>query len=142
MTTLHEIYFIKFAPTISIEWMKRFHAHIYFETKDLELADALFARARNIDFFQSVSLHLKPIGPHPLAMIEVHFSEATLTFAIAWLEAQRGVFPTLIHEDTGDDHRDHTEGIKWLGKKLSLDFTFFELVKLRPEIAIHSKVTT
>ena len=32
----------------------------------------------------------------------------------------------LLHEDTGDDVRDHTEGARWLGNKLKLDLAWLE----------------
>lgn len=32
----------------------------------------------------------------------------------------------LLHEDTGDDLRDHTEGTRWLGNELKLDLVWLE----------------
>src|SRR4051812_8926505 len=113
--------------------MKRFHAHIYFESENLELGLALAERAHSVKLFESVMCHEQPVGPHPTAMIEVQFGEPSYTSVLEWIEANRGSFSVLIHQDTGDDFKDHSEGIQWIGKKLLLDFAFFELIQARPD---------
>lgn len=116
---------------------KRFHAHIYFEPKDLEGARSLAERARTINQFQFVTLSEIPIGPHPMGMIEIHFSEPSQSVAIDWIKNNRGSFSVLIHQDTGDDVKDHTENIQWLGPTVPLDFSFFELIRRRPDLRVH-----
>jgi aromatic ring-cleaving dioxygenase len=118
--------------------MKRFHIHIYFEPGDVEEARALAGRARDINLFESVKLHERPIGPHPIGMIEAHFRGSAYDSVMGWVEANRGFFSALIHPDTGDDFKDHTDEIRWLGKELPLNFTFFEWIRMRPEFRIHS----
>lgn len=117
--------------------MKHFHAHIYFAPKDIEHARNLAKYALLIELFESVKFHERPIGPHPTGMIEMHFGDSSYTSAVEWIETHRGVFSVLIHQDTGDDFRDHSDGIRWLGKKLPLDFAFFELVQSHPELRVH-----
>jgi len=121
--------------------MNRFHAHVYFASGDLERARFLVNRAGLMNLFELVKLHEQPIGPHPTAMIEVHFSEQFYIAALDWLEANRGVFSVLIHQDTGDDFKNHTDGIQWLGKRMPLDFNFFELIQIHPELEIHQRKT-
>lgn len=106
--------------------MKHFHAHIYFEPNRLENARTCSVNADLIGLFDFVKLHERPIGPHPTGMIEAHFTESSYASALAWLETNRGDFSVLIHQATGDDLKDHTNGIRWLGKELPLNFDFFE----------------
>lgn len=118
--------------------MKRFHVHIYFEPNNLENARFLANRAEQTSLFEFVKLQEEPIGPHPTGMIEGHFNELSYVPVLNWLETNRGPSSVLIHQDTGDDFKDHTTGARWLGKELSLDFNFFELIQARPEFRIHS----
>lgn len=87
--------------------------------------------------FDVIELYEQPIGPHPRGMIEMHFGEPCRTKAIEWLETHHDHFSVLIHEDTGDDVKDHTYNIRWLGPVLPIDFGFFELIKIRPDLRIH-----
>ena len=89
------------------------------------------------DRFESVKIQEKPVVPHPTGMIEIHFGEPCYNKVIEWLNVNRGVLTAMVHEDTGDDFKDHTDGIRWLGKELPLDFSFFELILERPDLRIH-----
>ncbi len=117
--------------------MKYFHVHIYFEPDGLEVARLLTKRAQQTRLFEFVKLHEQPIGPHPTGMIEGHFGEVSYVSVLDWLETNRGSFSVLIHQETGDDFKDHTVGARWLGKEISLDFNFFELIRVHPEFRIH-----
>ncbi len=117
--------------------MKHFHVHIYFEPDTLERARLLAERASLMDLFEFVKLHEQPIGPHPTGMIEAHFNQPSYHSVSDWVKANRGAFSALIHSDTGDDIKDHTDGIAWLGKELPLDFDFFKLIEAHPEFRIH-----
>lgn len=117
--------------------MKHFHAHIYFKPSSLEQAHICKANAEQSEIFEIVKFYEKAVGPHARGMIEAHFSEPICPAAIAWLEANRGEFSVLIHQDTGDDVKDHTDGIRWLGEVLPIDFDFFELILSRPDLRIN-----
>lgn len=117
--------------------MKRFHAHLYFEPENLEFASALAGRAHLLGCFEAIGLYEEPVGPHPTGMIELQFSEPFYASAVEWIEANRGNFSALIHPDTGEDLKDHSEGIRWLGKELPLNFKFFEFILVRPDLRIH-----
>lgn len=121
--------------------MKRFHVHIYFEENCLEAARVLKATANQVGLFEFVKFHEQPVGPHSTGMIEAHFNESAYTNVLEWVEASRGAFSALIHQDTGDDYKDHTDGIRWLGKELPLKFGFFDLILGSPELRIHQPKT-
>lgn len=117
--------------------MKHFHAHIYFEPEARKIALLWSMRAELAGLFELVNYREQPVGPHATGMIEAHFSESAHGRVLEWLRANRGSFSVLIHQDTGDDFKDHTDGIKWLGKELPLKFDFFERVQKNPELRIH-----
>ena len=117
--------------------MKRLHGHIYFIPEDFVKAEELYEKALLNAEFLYCKIHSKPIGPHPLGMIEVHFNENNLESCRNWLQANRNSLSVLIHIDTGDDVVDHTENIEWLGAPVEIDFSFFELIKTRPDLKVH-----
>lgn len=119
--------------------MKSYHAHVYFHSDELEAARSFRARASSQTQFDFSGIAERPVGPHPLGMVELHFNETQLNWARTWLEQNRKAFSVLIHEDTADDIKDHTENIQWLGAPVKLDFSFFELIKTRPDLVIHKK---
>lgn len=117
--------------------MKHFHVHVYFESHSLDRARRWASDADRTGLFELVKFHSRPVGPHPTGMIEAHFSEPSYAFILKWLESNRGEFSVLIHQDTGDDFKDHTDDIRWLGKEVPLKFDFFDLIQDRPELRIH-----
>ncbi|KAF9240667.1 DOPA-like domain-containing protein [Melanogaster broomeanus] len=63
----------------------------------------------------------RPVGPHPTAMFEVHVFNPHQTGALfSWLVVNRGPCDVLIHPNTGDTYRDHTELATWMGKQWPL----------------------
>jgi aromatic ring-cleaving dioxygenase len=63
----------------------------------------------------------KPIGPHPIAMFEVNlFTPAQFGAFVPWLVINRGPLSALLHPNTGDDIRDHTQRATWLGQPFPL----------------------
>ncbi|KAG0709344.1 DOPA-like domain-containing protein [Suillus ampliporus] len=69
----------------------------------------------------------KPIGPHPTAMFEVNTFNPHQTGAFfSWLVVHRGPCDVLVHPNTGDSFRDHTELATWIGRRWPL---YDELLK-------------
>lgn len=117
--------------------MKHFHAHIYFESDQQPEITKLRLLALSDTLFTLNKLHEKPVGPHPKAMLELHFTDVAYERAMAWLKANCFSFSVLIHQDTGDDFKDHTDDIHWLGEVLPINFSFFELIQSHPELRVH-----
>ena len=67
-----------------------------------------------------------PIGPHPLPMYQANYSTQNQEAVEKMLEAECGDLSILLHEDTGNDLHDHTEGVRWLGTPLNLDLVWLE----------------
>src|SRR4051812_19525022 len=103
-----------------------YHAHIYFPQNEVDFARAFYKEASKQPYFDFYGMVEQPIGPHPTGMIELHFGDSTAARANEWLSKNRKSLTVLVHEDTGDDVRDHTENIVWFGPPVKLDFGFFE----------------
>ena len=72
----------------------------------------------------------KPIGPHPVAMFEVNiFTPAQFGAFIPWLVINRGPLSALIHPNTGDSERDHTQRATWMGERIPLDLGIFKQMR-------------
>lgn len=56
----------------------------------------------------------QPIGPHPVGMFEVNvFTPAQFGAFVAWLVIHRGPLSALIHPNTEDEYRDHSQWATW-----------------------------
>jgi len=110
---------------------QKFHAHIYFELHEQTTAEALYLAIHTLMLprVRLGTFHLRLVGPHALPMFTVMFEAPEKIALLQFLERNGGGLSMLIHEDTGDDYRDHTDGAQWLGKQLPIDFTHFERVK-------------
>lgn len=108
-----------------------FDIHIYFLQEDKEevkFANELWERIRRE--FPELRIYRvwdKAIGPHPLAMFEVNlFTPEQFGAFIPWLVIHRGPLSALIHPNTGEDERDHTQRATWMGHPLPLNLKMFK----------------
>ncbi len=107
-----------------------FHAHVYFDTASRDTA----ARVRDsLGAKFDVRLgrwHDKLIGPHPKAMYQVAFLPDQFSKVVPWLMLNREGLDILIHPETGDDVKDHTDHSLWLGEKLELNIEFLQKLRI------------
>ena len=119
---------------------QHYHAHIYFDRASQGFAEELFKRVGLLfdpSEVKAACFRDHPVGPHPLPMFELNFHEEMKEEVVQWLERERRGLGVLVHEDTGQDERDHLENLLWLGDRLPIDFKFFEKIKTHPELKIH-----
>lgn len=65
-----------------------------------------------------------------MAMFEVNvFTPAQFGAFIPWLVINRGPLSALVHPNTGDDERDHTQRATWLGDRMPLDLSVFKRLR-------------
>jgi aromatic ring-cleaving dioxygenase len=117
--------------------MKRFHVHWYSNGEDPIEFHTIERILSKSGLFHSVKVRKHPIGPHPLPMVEAQFLGKNLEEVLSFLARVRRGHSILVHEDTGNDERDHTQGAHWFGPKLALDFAFFRRIQQNPELKIH-----
>lgn len=102
-----------------------YHAHIYFDESRREAAVALRAKLleENISVAEVFFLVDKPVGPHPLPMFQISFTQPQYVALIDWLEKHRQGLSILIHPELEDELMGHTEKANWLGVELALNLS-------------------
>ncbi|KAF1945792.1 hypothetical protein EJ02DRAFT_368651, partial [Clathrospora elynae] len=109
-----------------------YHVHIYFlrsNEEETQFAIELWERVRRE--FPELRIYQvwdKPIGPHPVAMFEVNLFTPAEQFGafIPWLLINRGPLSVLIHPNTDEEERDHTQRATWMGQPLPLNLEIFK----------------
>lgn len=106
-----------------------FDIHVYYDENSRSRAEALRNLAlqefngRPIAISRMVD---RKIGPHPMPMFEIDFGKEHLGEMIQWLLKNRNGLTVLVHQVTGHDTKDHSEGALWMGPPLKLDFSMFD----------------
>ncbi|EJU03574.1 hypothetical protein DACRYDRAFT_49803 [Dacryopinax primogenitus] len=98
-----------------------FDFHIYYiqtDEEETKFARALHERIRRE--FPEIRIYRfwdRPVGPHPVAMFEANtFSPHQTGALFSWLAVNRGPCSVLIHPNTDDPYKDHTELATWMGR--------------------------
>ncbi|KAJ8095320.1 hypothetical protein PM082_010543 [Marasmius tenuissimus] len=106
-----------------------FDFHVYYElahADDVKYARELHERIRRE--FPELRIYRfwdKAIGPHPTGMFEVNtFNPHQTGTLFSWLTIYRGPCSVLIHPNTGNALKDHTELMSWIGKPWPLRTDF------------------
>lgn len=102
-----------------------FDIHVYYDEHNAEqgkFAAELWQRVRReFPELRVYQLWDRPIGPHPKAMFEVNvFTPAQFGAFIPWLVINRGPLSCLVHPNTDDEIRDHSQRANWLGTPVKL----------------------
>jgi len=121
--------------------MEEFHVHIYFTKNEIELAqqirDDLIRAIPQLTYVGE--LILKPIGPHPRPMFEIHVPAAKIDSIVPIIDKKRSGLSVLIHPVQDDELAAHTVFARWLGEKLKLDLSKLNSAKSSPHV-IHGDI--
>ncbi|MCV6612662.1 MAG: DOPA 4,5-dioxygenase family protein [Amphritea sp.] len=104
---------------------KAYHAHIYFDAETLALAERLAAESGSRFGLQVGRIHQRLVGPHPCWSVQIIFSHKDFDGFISWLDLERQGLSVLVHAQTGDDLKDHTDYAYWLGDSVPLKLDMF-----------------
>jgi aromatic ring-cleaving dioxygenase len=97
-----------------------YHAHVYYDVATRPVAEQL-AEAVTGNFAVTIGGFFdKPVGPHPIANLQLIFTPAEFANVVPWLMLNRGGLDVLIHPLTDDSVRDHDADAAWLGKPVEL----------------------
>jgi aromatic ring-cleaving dioxygenase len=97
-----------------------YHAHVYYDADSRAAAEQL-AKALTDNFTVELGGFFdEPIGPHPVANLQVIFAPAEFASVVPWLMLNRGGLNVLIHPLTDDSVRDHDSDGAWLGTPVPL----------------------
>ena len=98
-----------------------YHAHVYFNAGTLAQARALCEAARDAFGIEMGRVHERPVGPHPDWSCQLAFAPEKFGEVVPWLALNRDGLCVLVHPETGDALKDHTEHAIWLGPQRPLD---------------------
>jgi aromatic ring-cleaving dioxygenase len=97
-----------------------YHAHVYYDPKTRPVAERLAATARERFAVEIGGFFDEPVGPHPVANLQIVFKPAEFAAVVPWLMLNRSGLDVLIHPLTDDSVRDHDSDGAWLGKPVPL----------------------
>ena len=109
------------AAAVSVETIRHFHAHIYFNEMNRDIAWGLRERIGQAFDVAVGHFHEKPVGPHTAAMFQVAFSPDQFGEIVPWLALNRQGLSILVHPGTGDSVADHTLHAVWMGTPLPVN---------------------
>ena len=105
--------------------IRDFHAHIYYDPKEVELAKQLAAAAQARFPIAVGHFHLGPVGPHPRGSVQLTVPRQAFGDVAQFLALNRGGLTIFAHAETGDDLADHTDHVIWFGPSEPLDLSIF-----------------
>ena len=109
-------------PELSI---RDFHAHIYYDPDQVELAKRLAVAAQERFSIAVGHFHLRPVGPHPRGSVQLTVPRDIFGEVAQFLALNRGALTVFAHAETGNDLADHLEHVIWFGPSERLDLSIF-----------------
>ena len=104
-----------------------YHAHVYYDPATRPHAERLAETIGKEFPVQLGGFHDGPVGPHPIANLQIIFTIAEFQNVVPWLMFNREGLDVLIHPLTDDSVEDHSRYALWLGTPVPL-----KLAALRP----------
>ncbi len=97
-----------------------YHAHVYYDTATRPAAERLAEAIGNNFRVEFGGFQDDPVGPHPIANLQIIFTTAEFPNLVPWLMLNREGLDVLIHPLTDDLVDDHSRYALWLGKPVTL----------------------
>jgi aromatic ring-cleaving dioxygenase len=104
-----------------------YHAHVYYDTATKPVAERLAEQIGSKFSVRFGGFFDDPVGPHPIANLQIIFTTAEFQSVVPWLMLNRDGLDILIHPLTNDSVEDHSRYALWLGAPVPL-----RLAALRP----------
>jgi aromatic ring-cleaving dioxygenase len=102
-----------------------FHVHVYFDAATMAQARTLCKGARDAFGVEMGRMHEKPVGPHPDGSCQLSVPPEKFGAVVPWLALNRDGLNVLVHPETGDKLKDHSEHALWMGEIRPLDMSIF-----------------
>jgi len=97
-----------------------YHAHVYYDTATRLLAERLAETIGSQFPVEFGGFFDAPVGPHPIANLQITFSTTQFQNFVPWLMLNRADLDVLIHPLTDDSVKDHSRYALWLGNPVTL----------------------
>ena len=104
-----------------------YHGHVYYSIETKLAAERLAEMIGNKFSVEFGGFHDGPVGPHPIANLQIIFAAAEFERIVPWLMLNREGLDILIHPLTDNSIKDHSHYALWLGTPVRL-----RLETLRP----------
>jgi DOPA 4,5-dioxygenase len=98
---------------------------VYFDAADRATAELLCKEAQQKFNVAIGRMHDGPIGPHPRGSCQLAFEPDLFGTILSWLIVNRTGLTVFVHANTGEDLKDHTEHVLWLGSSETLKLSIF-----------------
>lgn len=102
-----------------------YHAHVYYDAPQRTAAQGLCEAVRDRFGVAMGRLHDQAVGPHPRGSCQLTVSPEQFSDVIQWLVVNRSGFTIFAHGLSGDELKDHTDHVIWLGPSETLDLSKF-----------------
>jgi aromatic ring-cleaving dioxygenase len=106
--------------------IRDFHAHIYFDPEELEVARALAEQVREKFGVAVGHFHQRQVGPHPRGSAQMTVPTEQFGRVATWLAVNRAGLTIFAHASTGDDRADHAHNVVWFGPSEPLNLGIFD----------------
>jgi len=97
-----------------------YHAHVYYDAESRATAEELAKAITDKFAVELGGFFDDPVGPHPVANLQIIFSPVEFASVVPWLMLNRHGLNVLIHPLTDDSVRDHDSDGAWLGTPVPL----------------------
>ena len=97
-----------------------YHAHVYYDAATRPIAQRLAAAIGGKFDVKFGGFLDGPVGPHPVANLQIIFTTAEFQNLVPWLMLNREGLDILIHPLTDDSVDDHSRYAMWLGTPVPL----------------------
>lgn len=102
-----------------------FHAHIYFDPDELNVAQRLAGEANTLFNVRVGRFHERPVGPHPRGSCQLTVPPERFGEFAGWAVLNRLGLTIFAHAETGDDLADHSAHVIWFGPSEPLNLSIF-----------------
>src|SRR3982750_1273053 len=93
--------------------IRDFHAHLYYDPEEVELAGQLAAAAHARFSVPVGHFHLRPVGPHPRGSCQLTVPRDQFGDFAQWIALNRDGITIFAHTSTGEDLAHHTPPAIW-----------------------------
>ncbi len=97
-----------------------YHAHVYYDSATRPVAEKLAEAIGGRFPVEFGGFGDGPVGPHPIANLQIIFGAAEFPNVVPWLMLNRRGLDVLIHPLTEDPVDDHSRYAVWLGAPVRL----------------------
>ena len=105
---------------------KSFHFHIYFTSEELDKVNSLVNKLKDIEGIKIGRVWNRPVGPHPVGSCQITVFSSDFKKMTDWFSKNRDDLTIFVHGVSGDDWKDHTDHVLWIGTPYDLNLSFFK----------------